>query len=269
MPDKVELYDIAYENYASDLYRQIRLDTYGNDFGQTSWASLYESNHIPTQLKINQDSNVLELGCGSGGYAIYLAERTDCRITGIDHNAQGIRNANRLARARDLLPQVRFVRADISHKLPYDTAVFDAVFANDVFCHIPNRHALLAEVFRVLKPGGRMLFSDALIIAGLVSQQEIDLRTSIDLYVFSPQGVNERLICAVGFAKPKVSDTTEETARIATQWLNARKKRKQMLLQQEGEEIFVQHQKFLFCASKLAAERRLLRLVYLAQKPQA
>ncbi len=166
-----------------------------------------------------------------------------------------------------MLPLVRFVRADLSQKLPYDAAIFDAVFANDVLCHIPSRFALLADIFRILKPGGRLLYSDALVIAGLISQQEIEIRTSHGLYIFSTPGENERLITAAGFTKPKVLDTTDETARIANDWFNARKKRKKALLLQEGDDIFVQHQKFLLVAGKLAAERRLLRLVFLAQKP--
>ena len=267
MPSKVEIYDIAYEDYTSELYHQIRRDTYGNDLGLTSWVSPDESNQIPTQLKIVEDSNVLELGCGSGGYAIYVAERTACRITGIDLNAQAIRNANRLARNRDMIPQVRFLRADLTKKLPYDPNTFDAIFANDVLPHIPNRPILLADIFRILKPGGRVLYSDALVIAGHITQREIEIRSTIGLYVFSTPGQNETLLAAAGFDKIKATDTTTETSRIATNWFNARKKRRQLLLAQEGEVDYAKHQSLLACAARLAEEKRLLRYVYLAQKP--
>jgi ubiquinone/menaquinone biosynthesis C-methylase UbiE len=269
MPSKVELYDIAYEDYTSELYHQIRRDTYGNDLGQTSWVAPAESNDIPILLKITEDSNVLELGCGSGGYAIYVAERTGCRITGLDLNAQAIRNANRLARTKDMLPQVRFLRHDLTKKLPYDPNTFDAIFANDVVPHIPNRPILLAEIFRILKPGGRMLYSDALVIAGHISQREIEVRSTLGLYIFSTPGQNETLITAAGFSKPKSTDTTAETAVLAANWFNARKKRRRMLLDQEGEVTYAQGQSLLACARRLAEEKRLLRYVYRAQKPQS
>ncbi|HMH15672.1 MAG TPA: methyltransferase domain-containing protein [Edaphobacter sp.] len=267
MPSKVELYDIAYEDYTSDLYHQIRRDTYGNDLGLTSWVSPDEANQIPSWLKISEDSNILELGCGSGGYAIYIAERTGCRITGLDLNAQAIRNANRLARIRNMIPQVRFLRHDLTKKLPYDHNTFDAIFANDVLCHVPNRPILLSEIFRILKPGGRILYSDALVIAGHITQKEIEVRSTLGLYIFSTPGQNEALLAAAGFTKIKAIDTTAETARIASNWYNARKKRRQMLLEQEGEVDFARQQSLLAVAAKLAEERRLLRYVYVAQKP--
>jgi protein-L-isoaspartate O-methyltransferase len=72
---KVDLYDSAYGNYASETYRLVRIETYGEDFGQTSWVTTEESKEIPQRLDLRLDSSVLEIGCGSGGYALHLAER--------------------------------------------------------------------------------------------------------------------------------------------------------------------------------------------------
>ncbi len=97
MPDKVELYDGEYGNYDSDIYRQVRIETYGVDFGQTSWVTNEESEQIPSLLNLTRSSSVLEIGCGSGVYALHLAQTTGCSVTGLDINALGIHNANQLA----------------------------------------------------------------------------------------------------------------------------------------------------------------------------
>jgi len=68
-------------------------------------------------------------------------------------------------------------------------------------------------MYRILKPGaGRMLFSDALVIGGVISHDEIAARSSIGFYLFSPPGENERLIRSAGFSDIKVVDTTENAA---------------------------------------------------------
>jgi SAM-dependent methyltransferase len=85
----VDLYESAYGNFASEAYRQVRLETYGEDFGQTSWVTTEESKEIPRLLELTPDSSVLEVGCGSGGYALHVAETTGCRLIGLDINASG------------------------------------------------------------------------------------------------------------------------------------------------------------------------------------
>ena len=84
-----DLYNNAYGNYASEPYRQVRMETYGQDFGQTSWVTTEESLEIPRLLNLGPDSSVLEIGCGSGGYALYLAEKIGCQIVGLDINEPG------------------------------------------------------------------------------------------------------------------------------------------------------------------------------------
>ena len=266
MSRKVDLYDSAYENYESAIYRQVRIETYGEDFGQTSWVTTEESNAIPQLLGLKSDSFVLELGCGSGGYAVHLAEKVGCRLIGLDMNESGVRTANQLARARGLASQVRFERGDASKNLPFDNNTFDAVFSNDVLCHLPGRLEVLVEMFRVLKPRGRMLFSDALVIGGMVSHEEIATRSSIGFYVYSPPGENERLMERAEFRHIHVKDTTESAARIAKQWYDAREKRKEELVAAEGDINFEGLQRFLSCVQRLTSDRRLLRYLYLASR---
>jgi SAM-dependent methyltransferase len=266
-PPKVDLYNNAYGNYAAEAYRQVSLETYGEDFGQTSWVTKGESVEIPRLLSLSGDSVVLEVGCGSGGYALHLAEKLGCQITGLDINESGIRNANHLAEARGLASRARFEQRDVSKELPFDADTLDAVFSNDVLCHIPGRLALLGEMFRVLKPGGRMLFSDALIIGGMISDEEIATRSSIGIYVYSPPGENERLMEKAGFRQIVARDTTENAAHIAKRRHEARKKWKDALVGVEGDTNFEGVQKFLSCVNTLTSEGRLLRYLYSGMKP--
>jgi SAM-dependent methyltransferase len=266
MSPTVDLYNSSYANYERDAYREVRLATYGEDFGQTSWVTTEESREIPQRLELTQGCSVLEIGCGSGRYALYVAESARCRVLGLDLNAEGVRNAGALAERQNLSEQVRFQQCDVSQPLPFADENFDAVYSNDVFCHIPARLALLRELWRVLKPGGRMLFSDALVIGGTLSNEEIATRSLIGYYLFVPPGENEKLLEAAGFHGVKVTDTTAQAAAVARRWYDAREKRKPELTGLEGKINFDGLQKFLACAHTLTSEGRLLRLVYLARK---
>ncbi|AXC12607.1 putative sterol methyltransferase [Acidisarcina polymorpha] len=266
MSPKVDLYDNAYRNHESAIYRAVRIETYGEDFGQTSWVTTQESNEIPRLLGLRSDSFVLELGCGSGGYTLHLGETVGCRLIGVDINQPGVRNANLLAQSRGLASRVHFELCDASKRLPFDDNTFDAVFSNDVLCHLPGRPEVLVEMFRVLKPGGRVLFSDALVVGGIVSHEEIATRSSIGFYMYSPPGENERLMERAMFRDIRAKDTTESAARIAKRWHDARKKREDELVAAEGSANFEGLQRFLSCVHLLTNEKRLLRYLYVANK---
>ena len=76
MSQKVDLYDSAYGNYELDPYRLVRIETYGEDFGQTSWVTTEESNEIPRLLGLHAGSHsslvvrscVAADGCGGNSY---------------------------------------------------------------------------------------------------------------------------------------------------------------------------------------------------------
>jgi len=266
----VDLYNSAYANYEADAYREVRAETYGEDLGQTGWATTEESSEIPRLLGITPDTEVLEIGCGSGRYALQVAATTGCSILGLDMNESGVHNANRLAALQNLAGRAsgraRFEVADCSKPLAFGENSFDGAFSNDVLCHIPGRPALLAELFRVLKPGARFLFSDALVIGGVISNGEIATRSSIGHYLFTPPGENERLLEQAGFRVLKVEDTTKNAAAISKGWSEARQRRSEALVAIEGQKNFEGLQRFLANVHALTSERRLLRFVYVAEK---
>src|SRR5258708_26561210 len=179
MPAPVNLYDHAYGKYELDVYREVRIETYGEDLGQTSWVSTEESKQIPVWLKLAPTSAVLEIGSASGRYALRIAASVGCHITRLDINALGIGNANQLARELKLEKLARFEQCDVAQGLPFADETFDAAFSNDDLCHIPNRSKLLSELSRVLNPATRLLFSDALVIGGILSHEELATRSSI------------------------------------------------------------------------------------------
>ena len=107
-----------------------------------------------------------------------MARRTSreayrCQVVGLDINAEGVRNAKALAEKDKLGARVKFEQCDVSQRLPVEDNAFDAIYSNDVLCHVPRRSQVLSDLRRVLKPGGQLLFSDALIIGGLLSHEEI------------------------------------------------------------------------------------------------
>jgi len=265
----VDLYNNVYSDFGSAAEAAVRRATYGEDIGQSSWMTAAAWLEYADLLRVRSDTRVLEVGSGSGGPAVYLARQRGCHVTGVDLNEHGIANGTRLAVEGGVADRVVFQRVDASQPLPFPDVSFDAVISNDAMCHIVNRMGVLAEWRRVLRPGGRILFTDAMVISGLVSHEELATRSSIGFYVFLPRGENERLIEAAGFELLEARDVTGEAEVIARRWHAARETHRAALLQREGSQNFDGLQRFLSCVHRLSAERRLSRFCYLARRAPA
>ena len=111
-----------------------------------------------------------------------------------------------------------------------------------------------------------MLFSDALVIGGMISAEAIATRSSIGFYFYSPPRENERLLERAGFSQVHATDTTESAVRISKKWHDAREKRKDGLVAAEGTATFDGLQRFLTCVHTLTSESRLLRYLCRATK---
>lgn len=262
----VNLYDNVYGDFASRAEAAVREETYGEDLGQSSWLTAREWLEFADALRIGAGSDVLEVGSGSGGPAVYLAGQRACRVTGVDVNEHGVRNAAALADARGLSERARFHAVDASRPLPFPDESFDAIVSNDAMCHIASRLDVLRDWYRLLKPGGRALFTDAMVVTGPVSHEEIATRSSIGFYIFVPPGANEGMLQESGFAVRAVQDVTDNAADVASRWRDARARHRDALVAREGEANFDGLQRFLHCVHTLSVEKRLSRFAYLAEK---
>lgn len=116
-------------------------------------------------------TSVLDIGCGAGGIDVALVQVHGAGyVTGIDVEDSVISHARALVAAKGLTDHIGLVKV-APGPLPFPPGTFDVVFSKDSIIHIPDKHALMAEVARVLKPGGWFLASDWLIGVEVISPQ--------------------------------------------------------------------------------------------------
>jgi ubiquinone/menaquinone biosynthesis C-methylase UbiE len=119
------------------------------------------SEELFSQIELNKDSLVLDLGCGLGGTCRMLAEKHDCIVHGIDYSEQHIETANSLSELIGLNGQIIFKQGDATN-LPYPSEQFELIITQHVQMCIADKEKLYSEVKRVLKKGGCFIYYDVL-----------------------------------------------------------------------------------------------------------
>ncbi|HZS48087.1 MAG TPA: class I SAM-dependent methyltransferase [Blastocatellia bacterium] len=262
----VDLYGNAYGHFSTNVLEQVRLETYGEDIGQSGWMTADEYRSFFQYLRLHAQSNVLDICSGSGGPALFMSRTTGCSVLGLDINESGVSNATSLVKSQGLQDRVAFQQADVSKQLPFGNSLFDAIVCIDAIIHLPDRLSVLKEFHRVLKPAGRILYTDPTIITGLVSKEEIAIRSSIGYFDFAAPGEDERLMKSAGFDVEISEDVTDNAVLVSRRWHDGRTTHQDELMKIEGTETFQGLQRFLQVVHRLTSERRLSRFVFVAQK---
>lgn len=119
-------------------------------------------------------ASVLDIGSGAGGGDVALVQTHGAGyVTGIDVEDTVLTHARALVASKGLSDRIGLVKV-VPGPLPFPPGTFDVVFSKEAIVHIPDKHALMAEVARVLKPGGWFLASDWLIGTDTISSQMAD-----------------------------------------------------------------------------------------------
>jgi SAM-dependent methyltransferase len=103
-------------------------------------------------LPIRADHHIIDVGCGVGGPARYLAKRFGCRVSGVDITAPFVEAANKLTALLKMESLVE-VKSGDGQQLPFADGVFDGGYAQHVTMNIADRARFFSEAYRVLRPG--------------------------------------------------------------------------------------------------------------------
>lgn len=168
---------------------------------------------------IDETHIVLDAGCGIGGTSTYMAMKTGCRTEGITLNAQQKLDAEENAVFRKVADQCSFHVMNYCHT-SYADETFDTVFALESSCHATEKKEFLAEAYRVLKPGGKLVIMDYYKEENLTQKQDDYLH--VWLYGWAIKDIDTlgtmvRKAREVGFAKVNTTLRTPQIRKSA--WL--------------------------------------------------
>lgn len=124
---------------------------------------------------LNSGESVVDLGSGAGLDTFIAGQMvgTEGHVMGIDMTPDMLKKARANAEIMGQ-PQVRFRKAYLE-ELPIPDNSIDVAVSNGVYNLVPDKPAAYAEVFRVLKPGGRMQFSDIVLTREVPGEAKADI----------------------------------------------------------------------------------------------
>lgn len=255
-PTDADKYESFYREFDSPRMRQFRREAYGEDIGQHSWVDAGELRGDIPRLGLSRTSHLLDLGCGPCGPLTFILAHVGCHGVGLEQSPSALQIGRDRAAALGVDAQLSVQVADLDDPLPFESGSFDAAISIDVVLHLRNRGCMFKEIARLLRPGGRFLVSDAGVLTGTLSNEEVRKRSIHGFTQFVAPGANESLLESAGFQLLETENRTASAHRNASGRLAA--------LQAHPAELANQRD-YLETVIALAARGALSRFMYLAE----
>ncbi len=246
--------------------RTLRREAYGEDIGQHSWVSADELRTDIQRLNLSSSSRCLDLGCGPCGPLSFIVSAVGCHGVGVELSSSAVRLGRARATSLAIESLLSVVEGDLNTPLSFDPMSFDAVVSLDVVLHVRDRRRLFHEVARVLRSGGRFLFTDAGVLTGAVSNEEVRHRSAHGYTQFVPAGWNEDLLERAGLQLIETENRTATVVKNASGRLKALHAHRAEVEQMSSAADIESQQHYLETVFEVSRRGALSRLMYLSQK---
>jgi SAM-dependent methyltransferase len=164
--------------------------------------------HAVAKMRLTGSEHVLDIGCGLGGTARYIACSTGCRVTGIDLTLEYVETARALSARTGLKHRTAF-EVGSALRMPFADATFDAAITVHAAMNIKDRDGLYREAARVLKPGAALCIYDVMKGANEGLRYPVPWAETPDTsYLATPQEM-QALLASAGFTVTDVEDRTD------------------------------------------------------------
>ena len=134
----------------------------GTDFpaecGHVSFTTLPELKRMAAELRLRPGDTLVDLGCGMAGPALWVARETGARLVGLDLSPVAVDQAGARAVKLGLAGQAHF-RVGSFAETGLETGSADGAMSEDALQYAPDKQAALVEAARILRPGGRLVFT--------------------------------------------------------------------------------------------------------------
>jgi cyclopropane fatty-acyl-phospholipid synthase-like methyltransferase len=265
-PDLRALYEVVYGE-PSPAHEAVRRDGHlpGDDIGQCGYTLPAQLRRLAERLRLGPGRRLLDLGCGTGGPTVYLAQHAGCDAVGIDFAQAGVARARRRAREAGIAHAAFLVAGGTA--LPLRPGSCDAVMSLDVLLYVRDREALLLECRRALRDGGALALVDEVVRGAGLTPAEQEARALFGPAVYDTEEAHADHLRRAGFTDVVVEDWTPAFAALNDRWCAARARHRAALVAEGGEEAYHAGQRYFATNRDAARDGRFARLLFLARKP--
>jgi cyclopropane fatty-acyl-phospholipid synthase-like methyltransferase len=161
--DIIQYYETCDEHYSLlwhlNTHMAMHYGYWDKDTKNLKEALFKLNDFLANKADISSNLKVLDAGCGVGGSSLYLGRTRACSVEGITLSAKHVASANQKAKEQNLQNLVNFSVNDFT-KTNFEPETFDVVWAIESVCHANEKKEFLAEAYRLLKKGGKLVMVD-------------------------------------------------------------------------------------------------------------